>query len=424
MAARVGIGLQQRQRQTLSADLRDALSILQMPAAQLAELLAAEAEANPLLDVVTPRLAAVGAELPEIAAVESRGERLRRQLALMRLPPDLGAVAAYLTECLTDDGYLAEEPAAIAARLELPEAQVLEALAALQGCEPAGIAARSLAECLLLQLLDRGADPDLARALTDDLPLAARGAWRAIARRTGLVEADLAALGRQLGELSPRPGVLDTPDPGMMLPEIVVRPDGHGGFETSLHRDLSPSVARDPAAPGARGLRDADVRRYLVERRQRAHRLIHAVAYRQRTLLQVAQALVAAQRGFFAHGPEHMVPLTRGRLAEELGLHVSTVARAVAGKALVSPWGTQPLASFFTSGLAADDGALVSAFALQCRIRRMIADEPAHAPLSDAEIAARLHLAGVDIARRTVAKYRGCMTIPPSYRRLRIGSHR
>jgi len=424
MAARVGIGLEGRQRQALAADVHHALAMLQMPAAELAALIAGEAEANPLLELPSAPPSAAEAVFPDVPAGVSRGEGLRRQLALMRLPADIAPVADYLTECLADDGYLAEAPAEIAARLGIAETQVLSALAALQRCEPAGIAARDLAECLLLQLLERGADPHLSRALTDHLALAARGAWRAIARRTGLPERDLAELGGRLPELSPRPGAADAAEPGVLLPEISVSPDGRGGFEVSVRGDLLPALALDPAAPGARGLRDTHARRYLVEHRRRAHRLIDAVGYRQRTLLRLGQALVAAQRGFFERGPEHMAPLTRGRLAGTLGVHVSTVARAVAGKALVSPWGTQPLASFFTPGLAAAEGATVSAFALQRRIRRMIAEEPPGAPLSDAEIAARLQFAGVDIARRTVAKYRGCMTIPPSHRRQKSGSYR
>ncbi|PKP84748.1 MAG: hypothetical protein CVT80_06455 [Alphaproteobacteria bacterium HGW-Alphaproteobacteria-2] len=158
-------------------------------------------------------------------------------------------------------------------------------------------------------------------------------------------------------------------------------------------------------------------RRYLAERRARARQLVGAMAYRRRTLLRVARAMVARQQAFFTEGPGHLRPLTRAALAAELGLHVSTVGRALADKAVASPQGTHPASLFFPAGVGSSEGGEISAPSVQRRIRQMIAAEPAGAPLSDAAIAAELQRMGVDIARRTVAKYRECMSIPPSFRR-------
>lgn len=416
MARRGGLSLGMRQRAGLMPALAESLAMLRMPLADLAEFLSREAEENPLLDYRPPVLhtgGIGGSDSSALAAPESRGAVLRRQIAEQRLAPDVRAVADYLTEELTDEGFLAAPCDEIAARLGLPEELIAAGLAALQRCEPTGIGARDLGECLRLQLAEAGVAPAVAAALTAHLPDAARQDWRAIARASGLSSDEIAAAGARLAGLSPRPMPPEVPAPAVLMPEIVVRVGPRGGLAVHLADDMLPGLGLAEAPRRV----SPEARRYLAERRARARQLLGAMAYRRRTLLRVARALVARQHAFFTGGAGDLRPLTRAALAEELGLHVSTVGRALAGKSVASPQGTHPASLFFPAGVGCGDGGAMSAPAVKRHIRQMIAAEPEQAPLSDAAITAELQRMGVDIARRTVAKYRECMTIPPSFRR-------
>ncbi|PKP84746.1 MAG: hypothetical protein CVT80_06450 [Alphaproteobacteria bacterium HGW-Alphaproteobacteria-2] len=213
MARRGSLSLGMRQRAGLMPALAESLAVLRMPLADLAEFLSREADENPLLDYRPPPLPAGGSggiDSSVLAASESRGAFLRRQIAEQRLAPDVRAVADYLTEELSEEGFLTAPCDEIAARLGLPEALIAAGLAALQSCEPTGIGARDLGECLRLQLAEAGIAPAVATALTAHLPAAARKDWRAIARASGLPPAEIAAGGACLARLSPRPLPLDT----------------------------------------------------------------------------------------------------------------------------------------------------------------------------------------------------------------------
>lgn len=418
MSRAPGMSLHLRQRAQMLPAVAETLSLLRMALPDLTDFLAREAEENPLVAYRPPRLPAIGLggiAQESLAEADTRLAGLEHQLAAMRLAPPVRAMAGYLAGDLTEDGYLADPPAEIAARLDLPLALVEEGLAALQACEPTGIGARDLAECLYLQLRERGVGAATARAVTGDLAAAARGDWAGIARRAGLAAAGVVAAGALLPALSPRPAAAATAPPPVLLPEVVVARGPDGALRVTLAAAMAPElrVAALPADTGPTG----EARAWLAGRRARALWLADALAYRQRTLLQVARALVARQSAFFLHGPDHMRPLTRSDLAEELGLHLSTVGRALAGKAVESPQGTHPLSVFFSPALPVAGGGDMSGFVIRRHIRRLIAAESPQAPLSDAAICTALRGMGVDIARRTVAKYRECMSIPPSFRR-------
>ena len=425
MAARSGIGLRQTQRLALSPQIAQGLAILQMPALELAAAIAAEAEENPVLQVDESHRPWTGSSaLPgdpdNLVAHTGRAERLRGQIAEMSLPAAQQALACYLTECLDEDGYLDEPVAEIAERLDLPEIEIAAGLAALQRCEPAGIGARNLAECLFLQLCDRGEDAETARLVTESLEDLALGRWRVLAGRTALPKEELKRLADVIRTLSPRPWTEDAPETAALIPDVAVRPDGRGGFLIEPLAGALPGLKLAPDPAGKAGPTDKAARRWIAERRDRAARLIRAVDYRRNTLLAVTRALVARQQQFFSGGGTTMAPMTRADLAADLELHPSTIGRALAGKALEAPGGVYPFSIFFTRGLAAGPGeGHLSAFTVQQEIRRLIEAEPPGAPLSDDAICITLREAGVDIARRTVAKYRGCMKIPSSFERRR-----
>ncbi|MHC0052104.1 RNA polymerase factor sigma-54 [Actibacterium sp. D379-3] len=419
MAVKPGLSARQTQRLSLTPALRQSLMLLHLPTADLLTEIARQAQENPLLLVHDAeggsRAPDITAATRDLAQAGTLAHSLQQQISLMPLDRPVAALAQFLTGDLTEDGYLDSTPADLSDCLGVPLDLVEAAIAALQACEPAGVAARDLAECLALQLIDRGVPRDTALAACAHLDLLAEARWKQAERQTGLPRATLEQIAATLRILSPRPasGFAETARP--LIPELVVERDGGGGFTVTLNRSLLPEVRLDAALLEQLDVGDPLARSY----RGPAEALITALAYRGRTLRQVAIALTARQHRFFTQGPDHMAPLTRAELADTLGLHPSTVGRAMAGKALSFGGMVYPLDHFLSSGLTTADGGRISAFAVQRSIRRIIEHEAAEASLSDDKIAALLQREGVDIARRTVAKYRGCMKIPSSFERSR-----
>ncbi len=407
------------QRLALTPGLRQSLRVLAAPPDRLAELLAAEAETNPWIEIVPPGAFPAGAApdaelIDRLAATPSPRERLRAQIRLMRAPADDIALACALTEWLDERGWLTEPDARLAAALDAPPEAVGRARELLQRCEPAGIGARDLGECIALQLAEAGVAPDEVAAIRAALPvLAAHGPERA-ARRLGRDAETLRRWLRLLRRVDPHPlGALDESLPERLIPDLQVEIRPGQRPEVSLIEDARPRLRIAPLG--------REAARHAPELLARARELASALRRRDRTLLAIGTALVRHQEGFFLEGPQALRPLSRAALAAELGLHPSTVSRAVAGKALLCPRGVIPLATFF--GAAVGDGAH-AAGAVQAAIARLIAEEPPGRPLSDAAIRDRLARIGIDTSRRTVAKYRLCMGIPSSRHRRRRRAQR
>ncbi|TCM86985.1 RNA polymerase factor sigma-54 [Rhodovulum steppense] len=408
--------LTQRQIQTLrlTPALRTSLSLLRMPAADLvAELHRAAAE-NPLIRLAedAPDRSGGWGGTDTLAAPDPLGERLRRQIALMPLDPAIAAIARFLTGDVDDHGYLDSEAAANVEAMGAAPEQAAAAIAALQSCDPAGVGARSLEECLALQLRERGFDENEARAACARLDLLAEGRLADLAALSGIGAPTLQAMADALPGLTPRPGdgIGDEPLPPM--PEILVEDGPSGQFSVILDRRIMPRVDFDVAL--AQGLG-----RGAARLRESAQALIKALHFRERTLEAVARLILSHQHRFFAEGQENLLPMTRAEMARGLGLHPSTVGRALAGKALAFRGAVHPLSLFVSPALPAAAGRGVTAYAAQHQIRKMIETETFDSILSDAEIAELLRREGVDIARRTVAKYRNCLTIPSSFERRR-----
>lgn len=420
MALKPGLSLRPAQRLALTPGLRRSLELLRMPAADLADEIAREAADNPFLDVDWP--ARGGGDggafaLETLAARPSLVEDVRRQLGLMALPDRVAALAAYIAGDLRDDGYLDAEAADYVRDLGARPDEVAAALAALRACDPAGIGACTLSECLHLQLLDRGLADAEARAVVARLDLFASGEVAALRRALGVSEAEVRRLARIVATLRARP--VDPgadSDPRVLRPDLVVSRDGRGALAVSVAARAVPQVRlNDALLARARGTDFAEACR------ARGLALIRSLAQRGATLERVGLALVEAQHRFFALGPDHLVPLSRDALAARLGLHPTTVGRTVAGKALDHGGRLYPLSMFFSPALG---GGAVSGVAARAALARIVAAEDPEAPLSDAAICDRLRAEGVDISRRTVAKYRGCMRIPSSHERHRRASLR
>lgn len=421
---RTSLSMQQRQKMLLSPGLQSGLAILRMPTLDLIEAIEAEAAENPFLlhDDLRRLVAQPGGDAFQVAlkthaAVRSLVADLHLQISAMTLPSDVRAVAEYLAGDLRDDGYLDTPLEEIAGALGLPLALTEAGLAALQACEPAGVGARHLAECLELQLLDRGVSAVLAASVVRHLDLFATEDWRGLRRVLDLPLADLKHLAQEIRSLKPHPVVL-SPEPNLILfPDLRLDSDGAGGFQVRLGAGLGDAVRLN--APLLRASAEQG-RAFGRVQRARAEALLAALGFRGETLLRIGQVIAIRQHRFFALGPDHLAPLTRAAVATELGVHPSTISRAVASKAMEVRGRILPLAMFFSNAIPAMGGGPDrSAFVVQRQIARLIEAEPDGAPLSDEAICAALAATGIDIARRTVAKYRGCMRIQPSFARRR-----
>lgn len=427
--AKQSLSLSQRQRLALSPVLMIGLSILRLPALDLIEAIEAEAADNPYLihdDLragVTPVAGSVyDVALATMAETSSLVVDLHRQIGAMTLAPNVRAVAEYLAGDLSEQGYLETPLEQLALTLALPPALIEAGLQALQSCDPAGVGARNLAECLQLQLADRGVSSDLAIRVVRHLDLFAIEDWRGLRRALMLERSDLLQLADLIREMKPHPVTpLLAPDT-YLLPDLVMEQDRSGATVVSLAMGLSGKVRLNMSLVSAAVASGSD---FAADRRRRAEAMMQALTFRGETLLRIGRAIAARQHRFFAFGPDHLVPMSRADLAAELGLHPSTIGRAVSAKAMEVGGQLYPLSFFFSQALPDQTNPGIAAFVVQRRIAQMIEQEAASAPLTDEAICAALRVTGVDIARRTVAKYRGCMRIPSSFaRRRRKAVHR
>jgi RNA polymerase sigma-54 factor len=367
-------------------------------------------------------------DLPSVEDRLTRPRGLRQAVAeQVRMSVDAGplqSLALALVEEIEDDGYLREADSELALRYGCAERLVGEARSLIQRCEPAGIGARDLAECLRLQLIERDRLDPAMRLLVDNLPLLARADLASLMRLCGVDAEDLHEMIAELKALNPRPGSTYFTDPvEIAVPDVIVYALGDGRWRIELNSGTLPRVLVDTAYYAELSSRRLErrEREYLTERMQSATWLAKALDQRARTVLRVAKAIFARQQGFLSGGVGELRPLILRNIAEATGLHESTVSRATADKYAHTPWGTFPLKYFFTTAIAGTSGEEShSAEAIRQQIKRMVDREVADSVLSDDQIVAELERSGVVIARRTVAKYREALGIASSVQRRRL----
>ena len=345
-------------------------------------------------------------------------DHLSAQIGQMRAPAPLPGIARALVGELDPDGYLRTPLGDVAARIGATVEQALDALALVQACEPTGVGARSLAECFALQLAEAGGpDPEMQRLL-DHLDLLAEGDPARLCRRARLDAEILPELLGELRRLDPRPargwdaGTVET-----VVPDILMQPAELGGWRVELNPETQPRVLIDQTY--AAEIRDgsAETRTFLKRCREDATWLTRSLDQRARTILKVASEIVRRQEGFFREGVSGLRPLSLAMVAEAVSLHESTVSRVTANKYMSTPRGVLELKFFFTNAVGGGDG--LSSESVRERIRRLIEGETPSAVLSDDRIVQLLQADGVDIARRTVAKYRKALGIGSSSERRR-----
>lgn len=468
----IGLTQQQRLQMVLAPQLRQSLELLQAPLLELRALVRQEVEQNPTLEEQPTEDAepleiepALGAQVEEEAGIKDEFEKLARldeewrdyfnqhqaaprysaedaerrqyffdslsqpvslqqhlmnQLALTGLSPEDHKIGELLIGSINDDGYLATPLDELASTAGYSVTELDRVLSIIQEFDPIGVGARDLRECLLIQLRRLGKGDSLAadivRGYLDDL-----GAKRfaEIARALHCTHDEVQEAARLIATLEPKPGRAFAPDaPAYITPEVIVA-KVNGEYIVILNNDQIPrlhisahyrQLMNDEHTP-------PEVKSYIREKVRAGLFLIKSINQRQQTIYNIAKEIVAVQRDFFEHGVTHLRPLTMAQVASVLGIHETTVSRAIANKYMQTPRGTFEMKYFFTPGYVTADGQAVSNKAVKDAIARLIAQEdPAH-PLSDQDIAKKLSEQGYSVARRTVAKYREELNILPSHLR-------
>jgi RNA polymerase sigma-54 factor len=367
------------------------------------------------------------AEAPDLEAYVaekiSLADHLNRQFALASADPVLRMIGAALIDALDEAGYCRADLDEIAERLGCARALVEQALGLIQTLEPTGVGARDLAECLALQLRERDRfDPAMA-ALIANLPLLARRDYAALRKLCGVEDDDLIDMAGELRRLDPKPGrAFGGEPPAPAAPDVLTRAAPDGSWQVELNSEALPRVLVNQtyaALIAGKAGSEAD-RSFVSGCLQSANWLTRSLDQRARTILKVASEIVRQQDGFFAHGVEHLRPLNLKTVADAIGMHESTVSRVTSGKHMATPRGLYEMKYFFSAAIrAADGGEAHSAQAVRSRIKALIDAESADETLSDDALVARLREEKIDIARRTVAKYRESLRIPSSVERRR-----
>lgn len=450
-----------RQTTSISPQVQQSLQLLQTPALELQNLLQAELQTNPVLEEETPpldvpepeeaaenedesdslqqdsdwptssarpnqpRLDPRQALLESKVLPESLPDHLRAQLALASASADLRAGAEQIIGNLDEDGFLRSDLGEIAAAARISPATAEQSLALVQSFHPTGIAARNLAEALLLQLTARGQEDSLeARIVRDHLDLLGRRKFAEIAAALDAPVDSVSAAAETIARLSPRPGAAFAPD----RPDLVIRPEASYVLDgerwiPQLEGDLLPRLRISDLYKDLLGDSSADenTRSYLKERIRSARFLLHALERRQQTLQKLLEVIGRRQADYFTEGPSALRPMTMSEAAAEVGVHETTVSRAVANKYVRTPHGVVPLRFFFAAALGGDDGtgpAVANTRAKEILAEIVGRESPAK-PYSDAALEEMLRERGIPVARRTIAKYRSELGILPTHLRRR-----
>ncbi len=359
-----------------------------------------------------------------VSGAVSLHDHLTAQMQVALTAPVDRIIAATLIDMVDDGGYVQGDFEGLGDKLGVSQADVERVLRVLQTFEPTGVCARSLAECLALQLKEQDRFDPIMQLFIDNLGLLASHNLTALRRAVGVDAEDLADMIKELRALNPKPGLkYGRVDIQPVLPDVTVRAARDGSWIVELNSETLPRVLvnRSYYALVSKKSSTEKDKGYLHECLQSANWLVKSLDQRARTILRVSEEIVRQQDGFFTYGVQHMRPLNLKTVAEKIGMHESTVSRVTSNKYMATPRGIYELKFFFTSAISASegDGEAHSSEAVRHRIRQMIDAESARDVLSDDKLVERLKDEGIDIARRTVAKYREAMKISSSVQRRR-----
>ena len=356
-----------------------------------------------------------------LSAPVTLSEHLRQQLALVVLDEEVRAAADAIIGNLDETGYLCVPLEEIAQSEGFSEKALDEALAAVQRLDPAGVGARSLQECLLLQLESRGARGGVAWQIVENhLKLVESRGTKELMRLLGRPQEHIEIALEVIRHLDPKPGLkYSGPGARQVEPDVFITKNGDEYVIQIADEDLPPlrinGSYRRLLDPGQGA--DKETRNYVKERYQSALQLIRNIEQRRQTILRVCEAIVRRQREFLENGIDALRPMMIKEVAEEIGVHPSTVSRAVANKFAHTPQGVFELRFFFSEAVQGPSGGSIPLLTLKRMVKKMIEEEDKRKPLTDDQIAAALQKQGIQVTRRTVAKYREDMKIPSTHHR-------
>ena len=370
-------------------------------------------------DTERPSVEATLAQRPSLA------EHLSWQLQLSNCTPDEMEVSVWIIGNLDDKGYLRIEVEELVRTSGFPEEVVESTLRKIQSLDPTGVAARDLRECLLLQIDSLGIEEPIVREIVKDhLSLLEKRDFRGLSRATGVSQQEVAAAAAVISRLEPRPGrAFGGSEPVYITPDIYVYKVGDD-YHILLNEDGMPKLRINSMYRGVLGKNSTvarDTKEYVNEKVRSAVWLIKSIHQRQRTMYKVMESIIKFQQEFFDRGIASLRPLNLRDVAADIEMHESTVSRVTTNKYVHTPQGIFELKFFFTSSIGSFGGEAVASESVKEKIRKIIGSEDPRRPLSDQRIAEMLKAANIDIARRTVTKYRESMNMLSSTKRRRVG---
>ncbi len=437
MAPELSARMETKQEQRLSPRHFQALDLLALPMSALEASLRKEILENPFLEMGIPEGADgdwdgpgasggsdLGGDLPVVAQTKTLADHLLDQLRLLRLSPQESAIAEEIVGNLDSRGFLTCPLDEIHRAVEEsgPRESVESVLARIQELDPPGVGARDLRESLAIQLRAQGKTDAIAyRIVSAHFDALAEKRWDEIAALLRIERSVVKKVASEISELDPAPGLNweDGTAPDYVIPDLIVEDVG-GEFQVRHNDDWFPRLQlahsyRDIVSQG--NFADRETKEFITQRLERARWYMQAIEQRRRTVLDVAEYLVEHQSSFLKEGDEHLVPLTLRDVAGYVRTHESTVSRATQDKYIQTPCGVFPLRKFFARGIPTDYGPAVTSAHVKAQIGRMVGDEEPTAPISDLGLTDALRRDGIQISRRTVAKYRVELGIPSASQR-------
>lgn len=441
---RMGYGLWQEQTQKLvmTPELRQAITVLQFSSQELLEYLESEVAQNPVMEMEAPDWTQVARQLREhrekksvreqkefpiesvIRTNQSLEEYLARQLNLVKTESKEKQLAVFIIGSLDTNGYLTLPLEEIAELKRCGIEEVESALRLVQSLEPTGIGSRSLEECLLLQALEiRGVRPEVFDIIERHLADVAQGKISKIASALGITTKETQEAIDLIRTLDPKPGRwYSNEPPAYIIPDVIVERVSAEYVvmvnDSPLPRLHINEFYRKVLEQTGDGI-SKETKEYIHSKLNSALWLLKSIEQRRQTLYRVTQAIVESQKDFFEYGVRKLKPLTLKQIADRISMHESTVSRATAGKYAQTPRGVYELKYFFTSGVSTTEGENASAESIKAKMKSMIEQEDPKNPLSDQKLTELLQQEGIQISRRTVAKYREEMGVSSSMQRKR-----
>ena len=360
-----------------------------------------------------------------LATKKTLSDYLLEQLRTNNSSPRLKEIGEVLIGSISDSGYLRSQLVDLAVVCNATPEEMNAALKLIQSFDPPGVGARDLRECLLLQLEYKGKQNTLVyKVVSKYLDKLAKNRIPEIAKALKVTPAMLYDVNYEIKQLNPKPGhVIESTYDHYILPEVFIERDSNNELIVSTNNDNLSSlrisarylrIMEDPSTP-------EEVRNYIKEKITSGNLLIKSMTQRQSTIKNITEKIVEHQKEFFSKGDDAMKPLTMAQIAGEVGVHETTVSRAIANKYVKTPRGTFPLKHFFTSGFQTDSGDSVSNYRIMNQIKETISNENPIHPVSDQKIVEALAKQGLNVARRTVAKYRESLGIASSHMRKNHG---